>query len=95
MTVSVYNLVAYEEGGYGCQISAYLPWKQGTVMVRPAAGFRLLQGDSTAPDMSLSYLSVGLDGRLSRNWSVFGDATYFSGDNADTTLFELGLRFAW
>jgi hypothetical protein len=95
VTATVYNLVAYEEGGYGCQVSGYLPLKQGTVMVRPVAGFRLLRADSPAPDLTLSYLSVGLDGRISRNWSLFGDATYFSGDHADATLFELGLRFAW
>ena len=94
-TVSVYNLVAYEDGGYGCQVSAYLPLRQGAVALRPAAGFRLLQGDSTASGLSLTYLSLGLDGRLSRNWSVFGDFTYFTGDNAEATLFELGLRFAW
>jgi hypothetical protein len=94
-TVSVYNLVAYGDGGYGGQASAYLPLNQGAVVVRPAAGFRLLHADSSAPEVSLSYLSLGLDGHLSRNWSVFGDATYFSGDNADATLLELGLRFAW
>jgi hypothetical protein len=38
---------------------------------------------------------VGPDGRLSRNWSLFGGVTYFSGDDVGSTLFELGLRFAW
>jgi hypothetical protein len=94
-TVTVYNLVAYGDDGYGCRVSGHLPLNKGTIIVQPAAGFRVLQADSQSEDISLSYLSVGLDGRISHNWSLFGDATYFSGDNADSTLFELGLRFAW
>jgi len=95
VTVTAYNLIAYEDEGYGCRVSGYLPLNKGTVVVQPAAGFRLLQAESQAEDISLSYLSVGLDGRVSRNWSLFGGATYFHGDDVDSTLFELGLRFAW
>ena len=94
VTVAVYNLVAYENDGYGCRVSGYLPLNQGTVILQPAAGFRVLQA-APAQDLSLSYLSVGLDGRLGRNWNVFGGVTYFSGDDVGSTLFELGLRFAW
>ncbi len=94
-TVAVYNLVAYENNGYGCRVSGYLPLNQGTVIVQPAAGFRVLQAAAPAQDIALSYLSVGLDGRLSRNWNLFGGVTYFSGDDVGSTLFELGLRFAW
>ena len=94
VTVAVYNLVAYEHDGYGCRVSGYLPLNNGTVIVQPAAGFRVLQA-APGQDISLSYLSVGLDGRLSRNWNVFGGVTYFNGDGADSTLFELGLRYAW
>ncbi len=60
--------------------------------MQPAAGFRVLQA---AEDISLSYLSVGLDGRLGRNWNLFGGVTYFSGDDVGSTLFELGLRYSW
>jgi hypothetical protein len=95
VTVTVYNLVAYEDNGYGCRVSGHLPLNKGTIIVQPAAGFRVLQAGSSSENISLSYLSVGLDGRISRNWSLFGDVTYFSGDNADSTLLELGLRFAW
>jgi hypothetical protein len=95
VTVTVYNLVAYDDDGYGCRVSAHLPLNKGTVLVQPAAGFRMLQTDTQAEDISLSYLSIGLDGRLSRQWSVFGGATYFHGDDVDSTLLELGLRYAW
>ncbi len=95
VTVAVYNLIAYEDDGYGFRMSAYLPLNKGTVMVQPAAGFRLLHTDTQAEDLTLSYLALGLDGRLSRRWSLFGGATYFHGDGVDSTLLELGLRFAW
>ncbi len=95
VTITVCNLVAYEDDGYGCRLSGYLPLNKGAVVVQPAAGFRVLQTESQAGDVSLSYLSVGLDGRVSRNWSIFGGATYFNGDDVDSTLFELGLRFGW
>lgn len=94
-TVTVYNLIAEGSDGYGCRVSGHLPLNKGTIVVQPSVGFRVLQGDSQAQDIALSYLSVGLDGYLSRHWSLFGDATYFTGDNADATLLELGLRFAW
>jgi hypothetical protein len=94
-TVTVYNLMAYGDDGYGCRISAYLPLYEGAVMVQPTAGFRALRADSQSQDLSLSYLSLDVDGRLSRSWSAFGDATYFRGDDADSILFEFGLRFAW
>jgi hypothetical protein len=95
VTVAVYNLVAYGDDGYGCRVAAHLPLNKGTVLVQPAAGFRMLRTDTQAGDISLSYLSVGLDGCISRQWGVFGGATYFHGDDADSTLLELGLRFAW
>jgi hypothetical protein len=94
VTVAVYNLIAYENHGYGCRVSGYLPLNKGTVIVQPAAGFRVLQA-APAQDISLSYLFVGLDGRLSRHWNLFGGVTYFSGDDVGSTLFELGLGFAW
>jgi hypothetical protein len=95
VTVGVYNLIAYEDDGYGCRVSANLPLNKGTVLVQPAAGFRVLQTETQAADISLSYLSIGLDGRISRRWSLFGGATYFDGDDVNSTLFELGLRYAW
>jgi len=95
VTVGVYNLIAYEDGGYGCRVSANLPLNKGTLLIQPAAGFRVLQTDTDAGDVSLSYLSIGLDGRLSRRWSLFGGATYFEGDDVNSTLVELGLRYAW
>jgi len=55
----------------------------------------VLQTETQAADISLSYLSIGLDGRISRRWSLFGGATYFDGDDVNSTLFELGLRYAW
>jgi hypothetical protein len=91
-TVAVYNLVAFGDNGYGGRVSGYLPLNKGRLIVQPAAGFRVLQA---AEDVSLSYLSVGLDGRLGRNWNLFGGVTYFSGDEVDSTLFELGLRYSW
>jgi hypothetical protein len=93
-TVSVYNLIAYGNEGYGCGVSGYLPLNKGTVIVQPAAGFRVLQS-ARGQDISLGYLSVGLDGRLSRNWSLFGGVTYFSGDDVGSTQLDLGLRYSW
>jgi hypothetical protein len=95
VTVAVYNLIAYEDDGYGCRVSGHLPLNRGTVFVQPAAGFRVLRTDTESEDITLSYLSIGLDGRISRQWSVFGGATYFEGDDVNSTLLELGLRFAW
>jgi len=95
VTVGVYNLIAYEDDGYGFRVSANLPLSKGAVLIQPAAGFRMLQTDTNAGDVSLSYLSIGLDGHLSRRWSVFGGATYFEGDDVNSTLVELGLRYAW
>ena len=95
VTVAVYNLVAYGDDGYGGRVSAHLPLYQGTVLVQPTAGFRSLATDGQSEDLTLSYLSLGLDGRLSRRWSVFGGGTYFHGDEVDSTLWEVGLRFVW
>lgn len=95
VTVAVYNLIAYGNDGYGCRVSGYLPLNKGTLIVQPAVGFRVLQAAAPAQDIALSYFSLGLDGRLSRNWSLFGGVTYFSGDEVGSTLLELGLRFAW
>jgi hypothetical protein len=94
-TVTVYNLIAFEDGGYGCRVSGHLPLNRGKLFVEPAAGFRVLQTDTSSQDISLSYLSIGLDGQISRQWSLFGGATYFQGDDVNSTLLELGLRFAW
>jgi hypothetical protein len=95
VTVTVYNLVAYEDDGYGVRVAAHLPLTKGKMLVQPAAGFRVLQTQTQAEDVSLSYLAIGLDGYLSRQWSLFGGATYFHGDEVDSTLLELGLRFTW
>ncbi len=94
-TLTVYTLAGDESDGYGASVSGYFPFCQGKLAVQPLAGFRTLQAGSQAQDMSLTYLSLYLDGRLSKTWTVFGGLNYSSGDGVDATFLEVGLRYSW
>ncbi len=94
-TITVYTLAGDDSDGYGGSISGYFPFCQGRLSVQPLAGFRTLQAGSQAQDMSLTYLSLYLDGRLSKTWTVFGGLNYNTGDGVDSTLIEVGLRYSW
>lgn len=95
MTLTLYNLVGAVADGYGARISGYLPLLDRKWFVQPSAGFRLLEADPQADDFTLTYLSLRLDGRLSKKWSVQGGGTYTFGDSVDSSLFELGVRYSW
>jgi hypothetical protein len=94
-TITVYTLAGDDSDGYGGSISGYFPFCKGKLAVQPLAGFRTLQTGSQAQDISLTYLSLYLDGRLSKTWTVFGGLNYNSGYGVDSTLIEAGLRYSW
>jgi hypothetical protein len=94
-TITVYTLAGDDSDGYGGSISGYFPFCKGKLAVQPMAGYRTLQAGSQAQDISLTYLSLYLDGRLSKTWTVFGGLNYNSGDGVDSTLIEVGLRYSW
>jgi hypothetical protein len=93
-SVTLYSLAAGANDGYGLRVSGYLPLDHGRWIVQPATGFRVLETEPSE-DVSLTYLSLRLDGHLSRSWTVFGGLTYFDGQEVGATLFELGARYAW
>lgn len=94
-SITAYSLAGNDTDGYGCTASGYFPLNDGKLSVQPAAGFRTLQTGSQAGDISLTYLSLYLDGRLSKTWTVFGGLNYSNGDGVDSTLLEVGLRYSW
>lgn len=94
-SLTVYTLASHDSGGYGCRASAYFPLFDNKITVQPAAGFRTLEVESQTEDLTVSYLSLYLDGRLSKTWTLFAGLNCNSGDRADSTLLELGLRYSW
>jgi len=94
-SVTAYTLAGNDTDGYGCRVSGYFPLNDGRLSMQPAAGFRTLQTGSQAEDISLTYLSLYLDGRLSKAWTLFGGVNYSDGDGVDSTLIEVGLRYSW
>ncbi len=94
-TLTVYTLAGDDSDGYGGSIAGYFPFCQGILAVQPLAGFQSLQIGSQGQDMSLTYLSLYLDGRLSKTWTVFGGLSYNTGAGVDSTLLEVGLRYSW
>lgn len=95
VTATVYNLLGDAVDGYGGRVSGYLPLLDRKLFVQPSAGFRMLQTDPEDDDFTLSYLSLRLDGRISKRWTLLGGATYSFGDEVDTSLFEIGIRHSW
>ena len=95
LRATLYNLEARGADGYGSRISAYLPWWQGKLVVRPAVGLRWLDTEAQSDDLTLTYFSIHVDGRFSAAWTLFGGLTISSGDGADATLFSLGARYKW
>jgi hypothetical protein len=94
-TLTVYTLAGDDSDGYGGSIAGYFPFCQGKLAVQPLAGFRTIQTGSQGQDMSLTYLSLYLDGRLSKTWTVSGGLNYNTGDGVDATFLEVGLRYSW
>ncbi len=95
ISLTAYTLAGDAGDGYGCRVLGYFPLWDGKLTVQPGAGFRTLQVESQAEDLSVSYLSLYLDGRLSKTWTLFGGLNYNRGDGADSTLLEVGLRYSW
>jgi hypothetical protein len=94
-SLTAYSLAGNDTDGYGCRASGYFPFRAGRLIAQPAAGFRTLQTGSQAQDVSLTYLSLYLDGRLSKTWTLFGGLNYSNGAGVDSTLLEVGLRYSW
>jgi len=94
-SLTAYRLAGNDTDGYGCRVSGYFPFRAGRLIAQPAAGFRTLQTGSQAQDVSLTYLSLYLDGRLSKTWTLFGGLNYSNGAGVDSTLLEVGLRYSW
>jgi hypothetical protein len=94
-TLSAYTLTSHGSDGYGGSISGYFPLVSGKLMVQPPAGFRTLSSQSRTADASLTYLSLCLDARLSKTWTIFGGVNYSHGDAVDATLLEIGGRYSW
>jgi hypothetical protein len=95
LRATLYNLESWGADGYGSRVSAYLPWWQGKLIVRPAVGLRWLDTDAQSDDLTVSYYAIHVDSRLSKAWTLFGGLTTSSGDGADATLFDLGMRYKW
>lgn len=95
ITATVFNLQSKELDGYGVRLSAYLPVLKHKLFFQPIAGFRILEANPQSEDFAVNYISLRLNGRLSPNLTLFGGSTYSYGDNIDSNLINLGLRFAW
>jgi len=95
MTATIYNVEAQGTDGYGSRLSAYLPLMNHKLYVQPMAGFQAVDVEPQGQDFDLTYLAIRLDGRFSRNWSLFGGFTHTYGDRVDSTLLNFGLRYKW
>lgn len=95
ITATIFNLQSKELDGYGIRLSAYLPFFEHKLFFQPFAGFRMLEANPQSEDFAVNYMSLHLNGRLSSNWTLFGGFTHSYGDNVDSNLFNLGLRFSW
>ncbi|RKX46966.1 MAG: hypothetical protein DRP64_02375 [Verrucomicrobia bacterium] len=95
LSATLYNLKAQDASGYGGLVSAYLPFWDTRLAIRPSASLRWLDPDSGGDGISLTYYAVHLDARVSKAWTISGGLTSTSGDGADALLFDLGLRYSW
>lgn len=95
MTATIYNLGTETIDGYGSRLSAYLPLINHKLFVQPMAGFQMSEVDPQDQEFDLTYLSIRVNGRLSTNWSLFGGFTHSYGDQVDSTLLNLGIRYKW
>jgi hypothetical protein len=94
-TLSAYTLAGNGSDGYGGSLSGYFPFREGKLAVQPAGGFRTLESGSGGEEATFTYLSLYLDGRLSKTWTIFGGVNYYHGDAVDSTQLEVGLRYSW
>lgn len=94
-TATFYNLAAEQVDGYGGRFSAYLPFMQHKLFVQPLVGFRMLEFDRQTEEISLTYISVRVNGRPRKNWTLSGGFTQSYGDYVDSTLLDIGLSVAW
>ena len=95
LTLTVYNLDGAGAEGYGGQLSAFLPFLDGRLSVRPAAGFRFLETDATSESFELADLSLHTDWWISKAWSVYAGVTGTFGDSVDRVLIDIGVDFRW
>lgn len=92
---TIFNLEGGGLDGYGATFSAYLPLYDARWSLQPALGFRWVETQAQSPDLSITYLSLRFDGRLNNAWTAYGGISPSTGDSADATLFDLGLRYRW
>ncbi len=92
---TIYNLESQGNSGFGGLLSAYLPFWDSRLSVRPSASMRWLDPDNGGDGLTMSYYSVYLDARINRKWLLSGGLTQSIGDGADATSFDLGLRYSW
>jgi len=95
VAATLYNLEAQDASGYGGLLSAYLPFWNGGLSVRPSASMRWLDPAGGGDGFTVSYYALYLDARIARSWLLTGGLTETLGDGADATLFDLGLRYSW
>ncbi len=95
LRASLYNLEAQGADGYGSVISAYLPWWNGKLVIRPASGMRWLDTEAETDGLSLTYYSIYADALLTKTWTLSGGLMTTRGDAADSTVFDLGVRYRW
>jgi hypothetical protein len=95
MTATIYNLGTETVDGYGSRLSAYLPLMNHKLFIQPMAGFQMAEVDPQDQEFDLTYLSIRVNGRLSTNWSLFGGFIHSYGDQVDSTLLNLGIRYKW
>ncbi len=95
-TLTVYNIAADEQQGYGARLSSFIPL--GTtrrLTLQPGISFRYVDFGTGGGDFEVGEGSLRLHGRLSRNWTMFGGATYTASDDLQRVLMEIGLTRRW
>jgi len=92
---TVYNLEAQDTSGYGGLLRAYLPFWNGRLALSPSASMRWLDPDDGGDGLTVTYYTIHFDGRITKAWTLSGGLTTTTGDGADATLFDLGLRYKW
>lgn len=95
VAATVYNLKSSGSSGAGWLLSSYLPFFDGRYALRPVASMRWLDRDDGGDSLDVSYYAIYIDARFSKTWLVTGGFTQTVGDGAESTLFNLGLRYSW
>ena len=92
---TLYNLESMGTDGFGSRLSAYFPFWNSKLVVRPSTGMRWLNVAGEPGELSVTHYSIYLDGMISKAWTLTGGMTTTRGEGADSTLIDLGLRYRW